>query len=146
MQQVAMTVRDHSNSQSDQLSIRRIGADNDRVSDSFDLANMGNTIHSHITGDIASGNADLIRTFNRAQMGNTVGPDMAHIQGRLSHDTTVYSTTVASNNRHLQDAFEGAMMGNTTATQSSVFIASGNRDITQSFNGARFGNVVGADT
>ncbi|KIM91467.1 hypothetical protein PILCRDRAFT_810733 [Piloderma croceum F 1598] len=138
MQQGITPVYDHSNFKSDRLAPRRIGADNDSVYDSFDEADMGNTTNIRATGDIASGNTDLTRAFNQAQMGNTLGSKAEQVSSAASFDQTVY-TTIASHNHHLQDVFGGAVMGNTSAAQSSISIASGNKNMFRSFNGARMG-------
>ena len=143
-QRDAMPVRDHSSSQSDHLARRRIGADNDHVSDSFDMADMGNTSNIQVTGDVASGNTGLTHAFNKAQMGNISGPDVEQMSGGASTDRTVH-TTIASHNSHLDDVFEGAEMVNISSPQSSVFVASGNKNMSRSFNGARLGNAVRAD-
>ena len=131
-------LRDHSNSQNDDLTRRRIGADNDRIVDSFDLADMGNTTNIQVSGDVASGNTDLTHAFNKAQMGNISGPDVEQISGGASTDRTVY-ITIASDNSHLHDVFQGAVMGNISSPQSSVSIASRNKNMSRSFNGARIG-------
>jgi hypothetical protein len=141
-----MLVRDHNNSRSDHLAPQRIGADNDRVFDSFDAVDMGNTTNIRPIGDIASGNTDLTRAFNKAQMGNSLGGDIEQVSGGASTDQVVYTTTIASDNHHLQDVFEGAVMENTSAIQSSAFIASGNKNMSRSFNGARIGNSVNLET
>ena len=138
-------IGDHSNPLDNHLSPsrRRIGADNDRVLNSFDAADMGNTPNGQATGDIASGNTDLARAFNNAQMGNAVVPDIEHVPSHASPRRTVYSTTIASDNQHLYNVFEEAVIGNTSAAHSSALIASGNRNMARSFNGARMGNAVG---
>ena len=145
MQQGTIPVRDHSNSLSDRLAPRRIGADNDRVSESFDVADMGNTNNIRTTGDIASGNTDLTRAFNKAQMGNILGSYAEQVSRGASTDQTAYTTTISSDNRHLQDVFEAAVMGNTSPVHSSVSIASGNKNVSRSFNGARMGNSIRPD-
>jgi hypothetical protein len=145
MQRGTMPVRDRGNSLNDRLAPRRIGADNDRVFDSFDVADMGNTNNIRATGDIASGNTDLTRTFNKAQMGNIPGSYAEQVSRGASTDKTAYTTTIASDNRHLRDVFEGAVMGNTSAVHSSVSIASGNKNVSRSFNGARMGNSIRPD-
>jgi predicted chitinase len=146
VQQGITTIGDHSKDGRPGTSRRRIGADNERVSDSFYAADMGNTPHSQATGDIASGNTDLTSTFNKAQMGNIVQvvPNIEHSPGRAPSHQTAHSTTIASNNQHLHDVFEGAVIGNTSAAHSSTFIASGNRNMARSFTGARMGNTVGS--
>ncbi|KIM91473.1 hypothetical protein PILCRDRAFT_810744 [Piloderma croceum F 1598] len=145
-QQGTTTVRDQNNSPSDRLAPRRIGADNDRIFDSFDEADIGNTANIRATGDIASGNTNLTRAFNNAQMGNTLGTDVEHVSDGALTDQNVYTTTIASDNHHLQDAFRGAVIGNTSAVRSSAYIGSGNKNVSRSFNGARIGNAVGLDT
>ena len=89
-----MPIRDHSNSRSDHFAPRRIGADNDIVFDSFDVADMGNTTNSRVTGDIASGNTNLTRAFNMARIGNSFGGDVGQIEDGASTDQNVYITTI----------------------------------------------------
>jgi hypothetical protein len=134
----------NSHSQDDHLARRRIGADNDRIVDSFDMADMGNTAHIQVTGDIASGNTDLTRAFNEAQMGNAIGLDAE--EQALDCASADQTVPIFNNNHHLCDAFQGAAVGNTFAAQSSAFIASGNKNMSRSFNGARMGNTVRRDT
>jgi hypothetical protein len=137
--QGAVDAGHHSHSQS-HLSRRRIGADNSNIVESFNAAAMGNTPDSQATGDIGCDNDDFERAFNKARMGNVDGPDIKHVQNTQNVTSTAH-TTIAGDNRHLKDAFVEAIMGNTSAPQTSLSIATGNRDITGSFNGARFGNT-----
>jgi hypothetical protein len=139
VQQGATPTGNHSNSKSDHIVPRRIGVDNDRVFDSFDMADIGNTTNTQVNRHIASGNTDLSSAFNEARMGNTFGPPVGQVSGGTSAAKTAYTMTVASNNHHLHDVFEGAVMGNTSSFGSSAFIASGNKHMSRSFNGARMG-------
>ena len=141
-QRDAMPVCDHGSSQSDRVAPHRFGADNDRISDSFNDVIMGNNNPDiPVTGDVASGNTDLTHAFNNAQMGNISGPDVEQISGGASTDRTVY-ITIASDNSHLHEVFQGAVMGNISSPQSSVSIASGNKNMSRSFNNARIGDLI----
>jgi len=105
------------------MSTQRIGGDNDGLFDLFNDAAIRGPGNELGNKTITCDNTDSTNAFTGARIVVSGAPSA------ISSTTT----TIASDNHHVHDVFEGAKV-NTPATQSSS-IASGNKNMSRSFQG-----------